>query len=167
MSSPVQGNPGTVTANLELNVGEYRLAARMTVPSGPTPLRVMLPVIQRVADALVDVAVKATEEKGKTISCKAGCGACCRQLVPISETEARRIAELVEELPEPRRTAVRRRFADARRQLQESGMLDRLLISRSLAGKWLETPELNRGYHTPWKWSQPPPPPPDRPIDAQ
>jgi len=127
MSSPVQGNPGTVTANLELNVGEYRLAARMTVPSGPTPLRVMLPVIQRVADALVDIAVKATEEKGKTISCKAGCGACCRQLVPISETEARRIAELVEELPEPRRTAVRRRFADARRQLQESGMLDRLL----------------------------------------
>src|SRR5262249_20241959 len=72
-------------------------------------------------------AVKAVEEKGKTISCKAGCGACCRQLVPISETEARRIADLVEELPEPRRAVVRQRFADARRRLEESGMLDKLL----------------------------------------
>jgi len=82
----------------------------------------MLPVIQGFADALIDVAVKAVEEKGRTISCKAGCGACCRQLVPISETEARRIADLVEEMPEPRRAAVRQRFADARRRLEEAGM---------------------------------------------
>jgi hypothetical protein len=53
------------------------------------------------------------------------------------------------------------------RTLLTSGMLDRLLISRAQGGKWLETPELNRSYHTPWKWSQPPPPPPDRPIDGQ
>jgi Fe-S-cluster containining protein len=127
MSSPSPTESGSVTANLELNVGEYRLQARMTVPSGPTPLRMMLPVIQGFADALLDVAVKAVEEKGKRISCKAGCGACCRQLVPISETEARRIADLVEELPEPRRAAVRQRFADARRRLEESGMLDKLV----------------------------------------
>ncbi len=53
------------------------------------------------------------------------------------------------------------------RTLLTSGMLDRLLISRAQGGKWLETPELNRSYHTPWKWSQPPPPPPDRPITGQ
>ena len=53
----------------------------------------MLPVIQNFANALVDVAVKSVEDKGKTISCKAGCGACCRQLVPISETEAQAIAD--------------------------------------------------------------------------
>jgi hypothetical protein len=53
------------------------------------------------------------------------------------------------------------------RTLLTTGMLDRLLISRRQGGKWLETPELNLSYHTPWKWSQPPPPPPDRPIEGQ
>jgi Fe-S-cluster containining protein len=115
-----------VTANLELDVGGYKLRARLTVPSDPTPLRLMLPVIQGFADALVDVAVKTVEGKGKTVSCKAGCGACCRQLVPISETEARRIDDLVEEMPEPRRSVIRERFADARRRLDEAGMLDKL-----------------------------------------
>src|SRR5580700_4908634 len=114
MSSPSSSNAISVTASVDLNIGEYRLQARLTVPAGPTPVRMMLPVIQNFANALVDVAVKAVEDKGKTISCKAGCGACCRQLVPISETEARAIADLVEQLPEPRRAEIRRRFIDAR-----------------------------------------------------
>jgi Fe-S-cluster containining protein len=126
MSSPSPDESGSLTANIDLNIGDYRLQARMTVPSGPTSLRVMLPVIQGFADALVGVAVKAVEDKGKMISCKAGCGACCRQLVPISETEARQIADLVEAMPEPRRAAVRQRFADARRRLEATGMLDKL-----------------------------------------
>jgi Fe-S-cluster containining protein len=127
MSSPSPSGAESVTANVELNVGEYRLQAHMTLPTGPTPLRMMLPVIQNFANALVDVAVKSIEDKGKTISCKAGCGACCRQLVPISETEARAIAALVEQMPEQRRTEIRKRFADARQRLQQSGMLDKLV----------------------------------------
>lgn len=127
MSSPSSDNAPSVTANVELNVGDYRLQARITMPAGPTPIRLMLPVIQNFANALVDVAVKAVEDKGKKISCKAGCGACCRQLVPISETEARAIADLVEQLPEPRRAEIRERFAAARNRLQEAGMLDKLL----------------------------------------
>jgi Fe-S-cluster containining protein len=127
MSSPSSNATESLTANVDLSIGEYRLQARLTVPAGPTPLRMMLPVLQNFASALVDVAVKSVEDKGKTISCKAGCGACCRQLVPISETEARAIAGLVDLLPEPRRIEIRRRFSDARRRLQESGMYDQLV----------------------------------------
>src|SRR5579872_6044835 len=126
MSSPPPNDAEALTANVEMNVGNYRLQARVTLPAGPTTLRMMLPVIQNFANALVDVAVKSVEDKGKTISCKAGCGACCRQLVPITQTEAHAIAALVEQLPEPRRTEIRRRFAAARQHLEQAGMLDKI-----------------------------------------
>src|SRR5262249_44693347 len=61
------------------------------------------------------------------ISCKAGCGACCRQLVPISEVEARNIGELVNSLPEPRRSQICARFAEARHRLEKAGLLEKLL----------------------------------------
>ena len=58
-------------------------------------------------------AVVAAAEAGKAISCHKGCGACCRQLVPISRTEGERLVTLVDAMPEPRRAAVLARFADA------------------------------------------------------
>jgi hypothetical protein len=50
------------------------------------------------------------------------------------------------------------------RTLMTSGLLDRLLISKSKDGARLETPELTFSYEQPWEWRQPPAPPPDRPI---
>jgi Fe-S-cluster containining protein len=126
MSAQVQGSTESVTGDVELSAGGWQLRARVTVPAGPSSLRVMLPVIRLLADGIVNLGERAVEEKGRTVSCKKGCGACCRQLVPISEVEARQIRELVEHLPEPRRSEVRARFADARRRLQESGMQDKL-----------------------------------------
>ena len=73
---------------------------------------------------------------GGRISCCKGCGACWIQLVPISEAEARRIAKLVESLPEPRRSQVKARFEDAAKRLAEAGLLKAsaagTLVSRRL-----------------------------------
>jgi Fe-S-cluster containining protein len=113
--------------NVELKVGERKLAARLTVPAGPTRLIEILPIVQRIADTIVDAGVEDAAAEGRTVSCTKGCGACCRQLVPISEVEARRIGQLVAEMPEPRQAHVRARLAEARQQLSESGMLDQLL----------------------------------------
>jgi Fe-S-cluster containining protein len=85
-----------------------------------------LPIFQGLTDVVVGVAVRAVEHEGKAISCRAGCGACCRQPVPVSASEARVLARLVDAMPEPRRSAVRARFADARRRLAEAGVLDGL-----------------------------------------
>jgi Fe-S-cluster containining protein len=46
--------------------------------------------------------------------------------VPISEPEARRIRDLVEALPEPRRSTVRARFAEAHQRLEQAGLLETL-----------------------------------------
>ena len=115
-----------VTANIALSGPDWELRTKVEVPTGPTSVRQLLPAAQAFADKVVDAAVQASEAQGQKISCKKGCGACCRQLVPIAETEARHIHDVVEALPEPRRTEIRTRFADARRQLQESGLLEKL-----------------------------------------
>jgi Fe-S-cluster containining protein len=119
--------PETATARVELAGPDWQLQATITVPTGPVHLRQMLPLVQSLASQLSDRAADTAAAGGKTVSCKKGCGACCRQLVPVAEVEARGISELVEAMPEPRRSEVRSRFADARRRLKESGMLEELL----------------------------------------
>jgi Fe-S-cluster containining protein len=84
-------------------------------------------MVHALADRVVDAAVNTVAEQGQQISCKKGCGACCRQLVPIAEVEARQLRDLVEDLPEPRRSLIRTRFADARRRLAGAGLLEKLL----------------------------------------
>src|SRR5439155_8807845 len=70
------------------------------------------------------VAMAKVEEQGQAVSCGAGCGACCRQLVAISFVEARALADLVAALPSQRRAEIRARFADGVRRLEEAGLLD-------------------------------------------
>jgi Fe-S-cluster containining protein len=47
-------------------------------------------------------------------------------MVPIAEIEARRLRDLVDQMPEPRRSQVRERFADALRRLAQAGLLDKM-----------------------------------------
>jgi Fe-S-cluster containining protein len=113
----------TVTADVKLYVAGRRLEARLEVPAGPTALRDLLPIARRLGGASVSAAAEDAAAAGRPVSCKAGCGACCRQMVPLSLPEAYLIRDLVEQLPEPRRAAVRARFAAARQRLHEAGLL--------------------------------------------
>ncbi len=127
MSTNSPDRSGTATVDVELKIGNRRLATKVSVPAGPTRLVDLLPIVQRVADTIVDSAVEDVNQEGRCVSCKKGCGVCCRQLVPISEVEARNIRDLVDGFPEPRRSQVLARFAEARQRLVEAGLLDRLL----------------------------------------
>ena len=112
--------------NLRLKVGGDELLAKVSLPAAPIRPIDLLPVIQRLDDTLVDAAVEVVRRQGKTISCRAGCGACCRQLVPISRTEAHCVAEIVGNLPEDRRKRIVNRFRDATAALNDRGLLDRV-----------------------------------------
>jgi Fe-S-cluster containining protein len=125
--SPASGEAEEwVTATVKLNVSGAQLEMDITVPSGLTKPGRMLPIFQSLAEALVGVGVREAEAEGRSISCKAGCGACCRQLVPLSEMEAQQLIELLESLPEPRRTEVRARFDAAYERLRDGGLLEKL-----------------------------------------
>lgn len=142
-SDPISSSP-TVTANFKLKLGEHSLEARIDVPAGPVPQRFLLPIVQQLANTVVDAAVQRETQEGHTVSCRAGCGACCRQLVPMSETEAYHIRDLVEAMPVPRRSEILARFDAARQRLVESGLLDRLANCRTSNGE--ETRRLGIDY---------------------
>jgi len=93
----------------------------------------MLPLIQSLTDMIVESAIESCTEKGLSVSCKKGCGACCVQVVPLAQVEARQIRDLLERMPEPRRSVIRNRFAEGERRLQETGLLERFLGSSKLS----------------------------------
>jgi Fe-S-cluster containining protein len=109
-----------------MNISGRPVEAEITVPTAPTPPEQLLPLFHSIADLAVRIAVEDAEAGGESISCRKGCGACCRQLVPVSPIEARYLADHVRGLPEPRRAAVRERFREACRRLEEAGVLEKL-----------------------------------------
>ena len=115
-----------VTGQITLSVHGAPLEMQMTVPAKSVKPHRMLPIFQQIANSFTDLGVKAVESENKKISCKKGCGACCRQPVPLAEIEAYQIAELVENLPEPRRGKVKMRFDEAAKHFHKIGWFEKL-----------------------------------------
>ncbi|MDQ6785678.1 MAG: YkgJ family cysteine cluster protein [Acidobacteriota bacterium] len=115
-----------VTGQVKLSIGGEPLEMQMTVPAKPVKPQRMLPIFQQMANSFTEMGETAVKNAGAKISCKKGCGACCRQPVPVAEIEAHQLAELVENMPEPRRSIVKQRFADAYRHFQSIGWFERL-----------------------------------------
>jgi Fe-S-cluster containining protein len=111
--------PTEATANIEVGIAGRRIGFEVTVPTGPATARSVLPLGRALADVAARIAVDDAAKAGSPVSCKAGCGACCRHLVPLSEPEAFDLADMVRAMPEPRRAAVLEKFAEARSRLAD------------------------------------------------
>jgi Fe-S-cluster containining protein len=105
----------------EIKVREHNLKATVQLPDQELRPVDLLPILQGFSNAVVGAA-----SEGMPVSCKAGCGACCRQVVPISETEAIFLKQLISEMPEDRRAVIRERFAQAVERLKEAGLYEEL-----------------------------------------
>ena len=111
---------------------------QMTVPAKPVKLTRMLPIFQQMTHSFLEIGVNKVKSEGKEVSCTKGCGACCRQLVPISEAETFLISELVENLPEPRRGIIKERFAAACRHFYEIKWVGRVDNAENLSDEELQ-----------------------------
>jgi Fe-S-cluster containining protein len=118
--------------HLRLLVGEELLEAEVNVPVDPIRPVDLLPILMSLDDAFLGVIENETTGQGKVISCQKGCGACCRQLVPIGDVEAYYLAEIVSEMPDARRSHVESRFREGLDRLDRRGMLERLRRSDEL-----------------------------------
>ncbi len=118
--------PTTTPFRFNLDIEGYQCAAEAALPNQDISLTEFLPLIWKLQDALIGIWTRLNEAEGRTVSCRTGCGACCRQLVPISAMEALHLNEVIQGLPGEHRERVLGSFAQAQAQLAEKGMLEAL-----------------------------------------
>lgn len=117
----------TVKATFSLPIGGVYLEASAQVPAGQTTLTQILPVIQGLENAILGKIADEAAAAGSPISCRAGCGACCRQMVPVSLFEAEALTDWIRSLPEERQEELAGRFHHALSELRDAGVIDKIL----------------------------------------
>lgn len=116
-----------IEATADVVISGRGLRLKMSMPAGKIRPVELLPLFHSMADSFVELALKDAVTEGTKVPCKKGCGICCRQLVPISEAEARQLRDLVNHMAEPRRSEIRARFEAGRQRLERSGLIEKLL----------------------------------------
>lgn len=113
-------------AVIPLTISGRKLRFNVSVPKRDMRVYEAMPVFHSLCDTVVGVALQSIADAGKTVSCAPGCGACCRQVVPISRSEALYLRQCLATLPMERQETLRGRFADACGSFESAGMLDPL-----------------------------------------
>jgi len=123
----------TVSVEFTVGIGDGKFTATAVVPAGQTNLTQILPVLQSLDDSIIAGVAAQLGQAGRAISCRAGCGACCRQMVPISIFEAEALTAWIRTLPESRQQELARRFHQALLKLAAAGLIDRMVNEDWLA----------------------------------
>jgi len=118
--------PRQTTGTLRLKVSGELVEMTLTIPESKVPPQTMLPVFQQMTDSFVGAMSARATREGAPVTCGAGCSACCRQLIPLSEIEASTLTSHIRALPEPRQSQLRARFSATLQTLDENGLLDQL-----------------------------------------
>jgi Fe-S-cluster containining protein len=105
----------------ELKIGTQVINASVNLPAEAIRPVDLLPILQGFSNAIVGAAAE-----GENVSCRVGCGACCRQVVPVSETEAIYLIDLIEEMPAERKAIILARFNDAVSRIATAGLSQKL-----------------------------------------
>lgn len=109
-------------AKFDLSVDGQVLSLQAKIPDAKVTALELLPVYQRFTNTIVSHSIEQSERAGKSISCQAGCGACCVQPIPVTELEAEHLAQVVKRMEPTRQQAVRERFATSLAVLKEAGL---------------------------------------------
>jgi len=146
-----RGAEGVMVERFEvaLNTPAGRLSTAIDAPTGFIPITSIVPVARRLGDEAAQLVVQHTLAAGHTISCRIGCAACCRMLVPLSAPEAFALREYVEQLPSDRQAHLLKRLSDTKARLMRAGLWDRLNdvaeASRLVTDEELDP--INRSYY--------------------
>jgi Fe-S-cluster containining protein len=118
---------GARAVQIEIEAHGATLRATLALPDAPLRLAELAWNTMGIGEKLVEIAVAREAKEGRSVSCQKGCGACCRQIVPLSPPEAWMIADVVASLPPARRAEVLAGFGRAGEALDASGLRARLL----------------------------------------
>jgi hypothetical protein len=76
--------PSAERFDVALNTPAGRLNTVLDVPTGFVPITSIIPLTRRLGEEMLKLEEHQSREAGHTISCRMGCAACCRMLVPLS-----------------------------------------------------------------------------------
>jgi Fe-S-cluster containining protein len=132
-----------------LNTPAGRLTTAIDVPTGFIPITSIVPVIRRLGEEAAQLEIQQATELGQTVSCRIGCAACCRMLVPLSAPEAFALRDYVGQLPEGRRTPLLNRISDTKDRLSREGLWGQLhdIAKASKPVPDEELDPINRSYY--------------------
>jgi Fe-S-cluster containining protein len=116
-----------VEVSFALRIGEGTLNASLEVPAGKTTLTELLPILQNFDSNIINFVVGEAAGAGHPISCRKGCGACCRQMVPLSIFEAEFLSNWFSTLPPERQAELEERFRRGLMKLRDAGVLDKIM----------------------------------------
>ena len=134
---------------IALNTPAGRLTTALDVPTGFVPITAIVPVTRRLGEEAMQLEELQAREAGRSISCRMGCAACCRMMVPVSPPEAFALRDYLEQLPADRRDPIMSRLAQTTASLKEQGLLDRLqeIADASMPLSDEELDPVNRAYY--------------------
>lgn len=141
--------PSAERFDVALNTPAGRLNTVLDVPTGFVPITSIVPLTRRLGEDMLKLEEHQSREAGQSISCRMGCAACCRMLVPLSPPEAFALRAYVEQLPQDRQVALMQRMAASKAALASQGLLGRL---EAVADATTPIPDedlepLNRAYY--------------------
>lgn len=132
-----------------LNTPAGRLTTAIDVPTGLIPIASIIPLTRRLGEEAAQLEVQRATETGQTISCRIGCAACCRMLVPLSAPEAFTLRDYVGQLPVDRQTLLLNRLSDTKDRLIREGLWSQLndTAEASTMAPDEELESINRSYY--------------------
>ena len=122
----------SVSVKLKLEIAGDPLDLETRVPETRTSAVELIPAFQAFTNQVVTHSIRQAEKSGKSISCKAGCGACCKQPVPVTLLEVEYLNRVVKKMPAQKQQQIRAIFVDHLKAVQEAGLLDKLQVIASL-----------------------------------
>jgi len=123
---------------ISLEIQGQPVCAQVETPNVPTRLADVVPLAQKLADKIIECTSRSA---AKPITCRKGCAACCRYLVPLSVPEALDILERIDQTPRSQACQLQRRFLRAAERLISSVAAEKQSLSTS------EPKSLSRWYH--------------------
>jgi Fe-S-cluster containining protein len=118
--------PSLERFDIAVNTPAGRLNTVLDVPTGFIPITSIVPLTRRLGEEILRLEEHRSRTSGHSVSCRMGCAACCRMLVPLSPPEAFSLLEYVEQLPKERRAAIEQKLNDSKADLAAHGLMERL-----------------------------------------
>jgi len=119
--------PTTQIIKIKVETPDGALAPiQIAVSDEPAGLADLVPFIHELTSGVVALAIGRAERDGRKLSCRAGCGVCCCQLVPIAPAEAFYMVGRICALPMAERKPILDRFNDIKKRLTDIGLIKRI-----------------------------------------